>query len=92
MYKLISVQDIKNLAKGAQDFSNDFDVLLGDIIGAVTKLFAQYCNRPDFDKTARTEYISPRCWQKQLFLKSPPISPAVVGPPSIEALRLYHDA
>jgi len=67
------------------------------VIPAVGRLFAQYCKRPDFDKTARTEYLSPRRGQTQLFLKSPPVSPAVAevtGPPlipAIAALRLYQD-
>jgi hypothetical protein len=90
VYKLIQIEDIKKLTKG--DFGAEFDFLLGDvIIPAVGKLFAQYCKRPDFDKAVRTEYLSPHCGRRKLFVKSPPISPAVVSP-AIEALRLYQDS
>lgn len=88
-YKLITSEDIKQTTKG--DFGSEFDYVLDDIIASVGSLFAQYCKRPDFDKIARTEYLSPRPKQTQLFLKSPPVSPAVVGPPAIAALRLYQD-
>lgn len=90
MFKLIQVEDIKKTSKG--EFGTEFDFLLGSIIiPSVTRLFARYCHRPDFDKTARTEYLSPRPGQSKLYLASPPVALAQVGPPAIEALRLYED-
>jgi hypothetical protein len=89
-YKLIHSTDLKKITKG--DFGDEFDFALDDIIiPAVGRRFASYCQRPDFDKALRTEYLSPHGYQRKLFLASPPVSPAVVGPPAIEALRLYQD-
>ena len=90
MFKLITIQDIKELTKG--EFGNEYDYLLGDnLIPAVGLSLARYCNRPDFDKAARVEYLSPRPYSRTLFLKSPPVAAAAVGPPEIEALKLYQD-
>lgn len=88
-FKLITSEDLKQLTKG--EVGDSFDFALDEIIiPAVGKLLASYCNRPDFDKAIRTEYLSPREGQRTLFLASPPVSPAVVSP-AIEALRLYQD-
>lgn len=74
-FKLISVDDVRALAKG--DFASDFDHLFGDIlIPAIGKTFASYCNRPDFDKASRSEIFSPRLWQSVITLSSPPIATA----------------
>lgn len=99
MFRLITISDVKQFDKGrfltpAGADDDTFDYLLGDIIiPAVGREFAFYCGRPDFDKAARTEYLSPRRYeyQRHLFLQSPPVAPGQVGPPLIEALRLYQD-
>ena len=76
MFKLISSDDLKEISKGS--FSEDFDPLLDDIlIPAVGESFAHYCNRPDFDKKARTEFFSPGENRRCLFLFSPPIDPGI---------------
>lgn len=90
MFNLITKDELKQTAKG--EFDDSFDYLLDSvIIPAVSRMFAHYCGRPDFDKSARTEYLSPEPGAKFLFLKSPPVAAAQVGPPAIEALRLYQD-
>jgi hypothetical protein len=92
VYKLITAEDIRQFTKGTDSISADFNYALADIIiPAVGALFAKYCNRPDFDKIARTEYLSPRYGRTKIFLASPPVAAAQVGPPVIEALRLYED-
>lgn len=91
MFQLITLDDLKQLSKG--DFSNSqFDYLLGNIIiPAVTTLFAQYCNRPDWDSAVRTEYFSPVALQRRLIVASPPIaaSPAVQLWQSLGSPRVY---
>lgn len=71
-YRLITSDDIKRSTKG--NFGSDFDYLLDEIITQVGELLAEECNRPDFDKAARTELFSPNENQRALFLKSPPIA------------------
>jgi hypothetical protein len=97
VYKLVTITDVKQASKGqfttpAGGDDNSFDFLLGElIIPAVGAAFAHYCNRPDFDQTARVEYLSPRSNSRFLFVASPPVVAAAVGPPVIEALRVYQD-
>lgn len=93
MWKLVTLEDIKQGSKGS--FGSDFDYLLGNIIiPAVGKLFANYCNRPDWDLTARTVYLSPRQNQRYLILSCPPISssPAVQLWQNVSLPRAYTSA
>lgn len=92
-HALITPDDIKQGSKGA--FGPDFDYLLDKIIiPAVGKLFAHYCHRDDFDKSERSEYLSPRAGQTFLTLKSPPIaaSPAVQLWQNCDLPRAYTSA
>ncbi len=92
-YALITIADIKQGSKG--DFGSDFDYLLGKIIiPAVGKLFASYCQRADWDKAERTQYLSPRHCQKYLHLSSPPLatSPAVQLWQNVSLPRAYASA
>lgn len=92
MFSLIQSEEIKQFSKTTGEWGSQFDYLLDQlIIPAVTQSFATYCRRPDWDKAARVEYLSPRPGQRCLFLASPPVAAAQVGPPLIEALRLYQD-
>lgn len=87
MFKLIDCSTVKMLTKG--DFGNDFDFLIDrEIIPSVSRLFAGYCGRPDFDLKARTEYFSPRSGQRVIWLSSPPV---VSSPPEIPAIQLWED-
>lgn len=93
MFKLISPEDYKLLTKGGHDA--EFDPVLDlIIIPAVGKLFAQYCNRPDFDKLARTEFLSPRPGANKLFVSSPPVAatPAIQVWESSASPRVYDSA
>ena len=84
-FKLITDDDVKALTKG--DFSTAFDSVLNDVlIPAIGEAFANYCHRPDFDKTARTEYFSPGYYQHTLRVKSPPIDEVAA------AVRVYEDS
>jgi hypothetical protein len=100
-FQLITLDEIKKISKGGDSWTFEFEYLIEKIIiPAVTTTFAKYCHRPDWDKVARTEYFSVDICRpaRNLFLSSPPISPAVaaiIGPPAvagIEALRLYQDS
>lgn len=87
-FKLITSEDLKEISKGS--FPEDFDPLLDDIlIPAVGESFAHYCNRPDFDKIARTEFFSPGEKRKNLFLSSPPVAAGIQVWESSEIPRLY---
>lgn len=91
MFSLINSTEVKQLSKATGEWGSQFDYLIDQIIiPAVTQSFATYCRRPDWDKAARVEYLSPRGTHR-LFLSSPPVAAAQVGPPVIEALRLYRD-
>lgn len=93
MFQLITADDIKRISKGGSSWNEEFEQLLEqDIIPAVTRRFATYCHRPDWDKTARVEYFGSDRYSRNLFLSSPPVYPADSGPPIIEALRLYQDS
>jgi len=90
-YALITSEDLKQTSKGT--FGADFDYLLDKIIiPAVGKLFASYCGRPDFDRAARTVYLSPRPCQKTVFLASPPIIEDPAGNPAIPAVQLWESS
>jgi len=92
-FQLITFDEIKKISKGGGDWSTEFEYLLEKvIIPSVTKVFANYCHRPDWDKAARIEYFGSDRYLRTLFLSSPPVYAAAVGPPIIEALRLYQDS
>lgn len=99
-FQLITFDDIKRISKGGSAWTEEFEQLLDqDIIPAVTKRFATYCHRPDWDKVARVEYFGAYYYRpaRNLFLSSPPVYPAaaeIIDPPTpaIEALRLYQDS
>jgi len=92
VFSLIQSAEVKQLSKATGEWGSQFDYLIDQIIiPAVTQSFATYCHRPDWDKAARVEYLSPRPGARRLFLSSPPVAAAQVGPPIIEALRLYRD-
>jgi len=66
--------------------------MLAQIIDEVTLELAHFCRRPDWDKTARTEFFNP--WQrglKRLFLSSPPVasSPTIQVWQSTDRPRVY---
>jgi len=91
MFNLLTSAEIKQLSR-ASDWGTHFDYLLDQIIiPGVTLACARYCRRPDWDLTARVEYFDPKPNQSTLFLSSPPVAAAQVGPPLYEALRLYED-
>lgn len=74
MFNLITLDDLRSRYIGST-LSEDFDVLLSPIIGAVTAIFADHCNLPDFDKKEFTQYFSPGEQRTQLFLNRWPIAP-----------------
>jgi hypothetical protein len=90
-FRLINSEDVKMLTKGG-GFEPDHDVLLDNlIIPAIGEIFASYCNRPDFDKKLRTEYLTPKYYSQVLQVSSPPIAVAAIGPPEIPAVELWED-
>lgn len=77
-YRLIIAEDLREFAKGKSGETDD-PLLNNTIIPAVGLAFAQYCKRPDFDRSIRTEYFDVSCQQSRLFVKSPPIAPIITS-------------
>lgn len=90
MFKLCTIQNIRDRSR-SQSIGVDFDTLLGQLIDEVTVEFAQAARRPDWDKAARTVFLSPEPEIKRLFLASPPIaaSPVITVHESTAVPRVY---
>src|SRR5262245_1167717 len=89
-YQLIRSEDLKTFTKG--EFNEAFDPLLDTFINpAVTRSFARYCNRDDFDLKTRTEFFTPYAGDTAFTISSPP----VLTPPNphlwLEGVELIYD-